>query len=98
MAAAEDVGVFSGKTGGGIFAHGTITLNELGIRTETHVLFATHTESYSYPTIIAVSADLGLFRGWVRLTMVDGGEAAFNMPKSSAKELETALTRRIMTR
>ena len=94
---ADDVNVYKGKPYGGIFTHGTITLNEVGIRTETHVLFAVHTDSYSYADIREVTADLGLFRGWVVMSMTDKTETSFNMPRHSARELEATLTRRIMT-
>lgn len=96
-ARADDVNVYKGKPYGGIFTHGTITLNEVGIRTETHVLFAVHTESYTYADIHKVTEDLGLFRGWVTMSMIDKSETSFNMPRRSARELEATLTRRIMT-
>lgn len=90
---------FRGKPAGegGIFAHGTITLNGRGIVCEVRRVFRETTVGWKYTDIKAFSTDIGLFRGRVNLTMTDGSIATLTAPPGAARGMKRMLSDRILS-
>ncbi|MDP2308573.1 MAG: hypothetical protein Q8P18_21310 [Pseudomonadota bacterium] len=98
-ALAADISSFRGLPAGegGIFARGTVTLNDRGIVCEVRRVFRETTIGWKYTDIKSFSTDIGLFRGRVNLSMTDGAIVTLTAPPGAARDMKRMLSDRILS-